>query len=198
MRQEHHADRERAETELGRVHDLACPANRATAMANAELGGNDENVVTRLLVAELRELSLRLGELTQVLRTEATLTEVVELAVAGFRDQCEDPLDGFAIGRRNRLPARDGEPSLGPGRNRNVATFDVGRPEVREQRLQYLDLLGNRLDLVARQVAIVGGGLLVSVLVRDGEFSHRHHDRHHDTRLEVVAVLDELLQHVFF
>jgi len=134
MRQEHHADRERAETELGRVHDLACPANRATAMANAELGGNDENVVTRLLVAELRELSLRLGELTQVLRTEATLTEVVELAVAGFRDQCEDPLDGFAIGRRNRLPARDGEPSLGPGRNRNVATFDVGRPEVREQR----------------------------------------------------------------
>ena len=74
-------------------------------MANAELGGNDENVVTRLLVAELRELSLRLGELTQVLRTEATLTEVVELAVAVFRDQCEDPLDGFAIGRRNRLPA---------------------------------------------------------------------------------------------
>jgi len=105
MRQEHHGRSERAETELGRVHDLACPANRATAMANAELGGNDENVVTRLLVAELRELSLRLGELTQVLRTEATLTEVVELAVAVFRDQCEDPLDGFAIGRRNRLPA---------------------------------------------------------------------------------------------
>ncbi|PIT91113.1 hypothetical protein COU17_02375 [Candidatus Kaiserbacteria bacterium CG10_big_fil_rev_8_21_14_0_10_49_17] len=74
-------------------------------MANAELGGNDENVVTRLLIAELRELSLRLGELTQVLRTEATLTEVVELAVTGFRDQCEDLLDSFAVGGRDRLPA---------------------------------------------------------------------------------------------
>ena len=33
--EQHDADGERAEAELGLPHDLACPANRATAMADA-------------------------------------------------------------------------------------------------------------------------------------------------------------------
>jgi len=188
--QQHDADSEGTETELVGLEDLACPANRATAMPQTELGRNDEDVVVLLLVAELLEHLRRLRVLAQVLRSELAVTVVVELPLR--RDHREHLLDRLAVRRRERLPLRNGEPSFGVGRKRLLGDLLVGGPDAREELPQDVGLLRDPLDLVALGIRVARLNFLVGELVGHRELL----DAGDDASLELVTVLDELLDAV--
>ena len=188
---EHHdADCEGSETELVGREDLTCPAHRTALVTETELGRNDEDVEVLLLVAELLEHLHRLGVLSQVLRSELAVTVVVELPLR--RDHCEHLLDRLTVGRRERLPLRNGEPSLGTVRKRRQVLGELeslARVEIED--------LGNRLDLVVDRlrplvllrVRVAGTDFLVGVLVGHGQLG----DELRDPVLQFATALVEPL-----
>lgn len=93
MSERHAANRERAEAELVRTHDLACPANRAAAMPHTELRRDDQDVAL-LLLPDLLEHSCRVGVLPQITRPQLALAGVVELPLGsdGIEHQLERPI----------------------------------------------------------------------------------------------------------
>lgn len=188
--QQHDADCEGSEAELVGRKDLTCPANRATAMPQTELGRNDEDVEVLLLVAELLEHLHRLGVLPEVLRSELAVTVVVELPLR--RDHREYLLDRFTVGRGHRLPLRNGEPSLGVRRKRLLGDLLVGETDAGEELTQNVGLLRDPLDLVALGIRVAGLDFLVGELVGHRELL----DAGDDASLELVTVLDELLDAV--
>lgn len=171
MGQEHHADGECTQTILPLVdHDLASTANRATAMLEAELGGDHEDVGMTLLLAQFPHGCLGARRLTQTFGTELTVTVVIELAVAVLLDQAENTNDVVVVVagkyRFGTPDIRQCELALGTVRHvaskvpdsRIVAQFG-------EQLLQHLHLIMNQGGLVAREIAVVAGDFLVLVLV---------------------------------
>lgn len=156
MREQHDADGERPETELVDLHDLACPAHRTALVTETELGRNDEDVEVLLLVAELLEHLLRPGRLLEPVRTEVALAPVLELALARLADLREHLPHGFAVGRGDRLPLRDGEPSFGVGRDRPFRELLEGVADAREQLPQDVGLLRDALRLVAGEIPVAG------------------------------------------
>lgn len=197
MRQEHDPDGESSETRFVGSEHLACTANRATTMVDAELGGNDEDVVILLLVAELLEHVRRLCRLAEPVGTELTFTVVVELAVAGLLDHREHLLDRFAVGGGDRLPLRDGEPSFGVLGKLTFGDLLIGETDAGEQLAQTVGLLGDSLGLVAREVAVVAGDLFVLELVGDRQNLERGESRSADCFGEFVAVFDDALGVMF-
>jgi len=188
--QQHDADCEGSEAELVGREDLTCPAHRTALVTETELGRNDEDVEVLLLVAELLEHLHRLGVLSQVLRSELAVAVVVELPLR--RDHREHLLDRFTIRRRERLPLRNGEPSLGVRGKRLLGDLLVGETDAGEELTQDVGLLRDPLDLVALGIRVARLHFLVSELVRDGQLP----DTGHDPQLELVAVFDELLDAV--
>ena len=124
--QQHDADCEGSETELVGHEDLTRPAHRTALVTETELGRNNEDVVSLLLVAELLGHLRRLGVLSQVFRSELAVAVVVELPLR--RDHREHLLDRFAVGRRERLPLRDGEPPFGVRGSGCSASFSSAKP----------------------------------------------------------------------
>jgi len=192
VRQEHDPHGERAETELAGVEHLTRPTDGPAPMTETELCRNDEDVVLRLLVAQLLEHRHRALALTETVRTQVALAVVVELAVAGLADEREDLFDRRVVRRCDLVPARDGEPSLGVRRKLAVDDLHVGGAEPGEQLTETSDLVGDTLGLVARQVAVLRFDLFVGELVGHGELA----DSGDDPGLELVAVLDERLEAV--
>ncbi len=191
--QQHDADSEGTETELVGLEDLACPANRATAIPETELGRNDEDVVILLLVAELLEHLRRLRVLAQVLRSEPAVTVVVELPLR--RDHREHLLERLAVGRGDLLPPRNGEPSFGAvGQLRQVlGVLERARRVEIEDLGDYLDLIRDRLGaLVLLRIRVARLDFLVGELVVQRELL----DADDDASLKLVTVLDELLDAV--
>lgn len=194
MRQDHDPDGEGTETALVRLYDLACPANRATTMTQTELGGDHEDVVILLFVAKLLEHRLRLGRLAQTLVRDLAVTVVVELAAASLLDRVEHLLYRPVVGRGDLLPLWDGEPSFGVLRHFTLCELLVGEPDAREDLAQNVRLLRDRLGLlVAGEVAVVRGDLLVLVLVGDRQVVERGDGRFANRTRELVAVLDDAL-----
>lgn len=193
MRQEHDPDGESPETRLVASKHLACTANRATTMVDAELGGNDEDVVILLLVAELLEHTCRLCRLAEPVGTKLTFAVVVELAVAGLLDHREHLLDRFTVGGGDRLPLRDGEPSFGVLGKLTFGDLLIGETDAGEQLAQTVGLLGDSLGLVTREVAVIAGDLLVLELVGDRQILERGECRSADCFGEFVAVFDDAL-----
>ena len=164
MRQEHDPDGERTKGELARGEDLACPANRATAMLDAELRRNDQDVRVALGIREFLPELLRLSRLAKTLLVELTVTVVVELAVASLLDGVEHLEERTAVDRTEDIrvlhPVGDGEPTLGTSRKRDVAFLDlrkqveVGEADAGEQLTQTVALLGQALGGVAGQIAV--------------------------------------------
>ena len=188
---EHHdADCEGSETELVGREDLTCPADRTAPVTKTELCRNDEDVEVLLLVAELLEHLHRLGVLSQVLRSELAVTVVVELPLR--RDHREHLLDGLTVGRRERLPLRDGEPPFSVRGKRLFGQLLVGETDAREELTQDVGLLRDPLDLVALGIRVARLHFLVGELVGHRELF----DAGHDASLELVTVLDELLDAV--
>ena len=149
---QHDADGEYTESALVGREDLTCPANRTAPVTETELCRNDEDVVILLLVAELLEHLHRLGVLSQVLRSELAVTVVVELPLR--RDHCEHLIDGLTVGRRERLPLRDGEPPFGVRGKRLFGDTLVGEADTREELTQDVGLLRDPLDLVALGIRV--------------------------------------------
>jgi len=133
MRQDHTGDCEGVEAELRHRHNLSRPTHGTTSVELAELAGNHENVVIFLLFAELLEGLCGLRMLAEPIGSELTFTVVVELAVTGLLDQVENLLQGLAVGRGNRLPPRDGEPSFGAVRKRLAGDLFVSIAYAREE-----------------------------------------------------------------
>ena len=162
MGQQHDADGERAETELTLVdHDLACPANRATAMLDTELGGDHEDVGMTLLLRDLPQRSFSASRLTQTIGTELTVTVVVERTVTTLLDQDEHADDVVIVGARE---GRFGTPEV---RNRELAFGTIRHiaSEIPDGRavaqfgkkpfLQHLDLVMDQNGLlVAGEVSV--------------------------------------------
>lgn len=188
--QQHDADCEGTETELVGREDLACPAHRTALVTETELGRNDEDVVVLLALCQLPEHLRRLGVLPEVLRSELAVTVVGELPLR--RDLREHLLDRFAVRRRKRLPLRNGEPSLGVRRQRLLGDLLVGETDAGEELTQDIGLLRDPLDLVALGIRVARLNFLVGEPVLDRELP----DDSHDPRLELVAVLDEVLDAV--
>ncbi len=155
VRQQHDADGESPETELVAGEDFACPANRTTAMLDAKLRRNDEDIIT-LLLAEFLERGGRAVALLETVGTELAFAVVVELAAAGLLDQIEHLLDGFAVRRGDLLPARDGEPSFGAVGQREAVGVLAVATNAGEQLHQSLHLLSDRLRGVTREIAVTG------------------------------------------
>ena len=193
MSEQHDADGERTETVLVDLHDLACPANRATAMPQTELSRNDEDVVILLLVAERLEHLLRPGRLLEPIGTEFAFAPVLELALARLADLREHLLHGFAVGRGNRLPLRDGEPSFRVSRNRPLGQLLVGETDAREQLPQDVRLLRDALRLVAGEISVARLHFLVLELVGDRQVLQRGDGGRADGLGEIVAVFDDAL-----
>ena len=196
MSQKHAPHSERTETELDAafVHHFTGPVNRAVAVTETELARDDQDVVSLLLVAELPERLHRLDALTQVLRTGLSFAVVVKLPLG--RDHREYLIDGLAVGRRELLPPRDGEPSFGVRGKWPAGDTLVERGvfKLREELTQDRDLLRDRLrPLILLRVCVVGADLLFGEPVAPGECT----DGCHDVQLELVAVLDEILKLIF-
>ncbi len=192
MRQNHAGNCESSESELLSVHNLAGAADRASPVLDAELARNHEDVVAFLLLPELGPDLGGLGVLAQAIRSQLALAVVVELAVAGLLDEVEHLLQRFPVGRRDLLPARDGEVALRTLRKRLLGQLFVGVADVRNQLAQEVGLLGHALGLVTREVTVVGLFLFVSVLIGQ----RQPPDGSHDVGLQFVAVLDESLETV--
>ena len=175
MGQDHDSDSERTEAELVDGEDLACPANRAATMLDAELRRNYQDVRVALGIREFRPELLRLSRLAETLLVELAVTIVVELAVAGLLDGVEHLEERTAVGRTEDIrvlhPVGDGEPTLGTSRKRDVALLDlrkqieVGETDAREQFAQTVALLGQTLGGVAGQIAVGRTDLLILELV---------------------------------
>ncbi len=194
MRQDHDPDGEGTETALVGLHDLACSANRAPAMTQTELGGDHENVVILLLACELLEHGLRLGRLAQTLVHDLAVTVVAELAVPSLLDRVEHLLHCLGVGRSDRLPLRDGEPSFGVLRHLALSELLVGESDTREDLAQNVALLRDRLRAsVAGEVAVVRGDFLVLELVGDRQVLEGGEGRFANSSCELVAVLDDAL-----
>lgn len=193
MRQEHDTDGERAEAELVGDENLARTANRATTMANAELGGYDEDVVILLLVTELLEHVRRLSRLAEPVGTELTFTVVVELVAQGLLDHGKHFFDCFTVGGGDRLPLRDGEPSFDRFWKLTFSNLLAGVADAGEQLAQTVGLFGDSLGLVAREVAVVAGDFLVLELVGDRQIFERGECRSADCFGEFAAVFDDAL-----
>ncbi len=178
------ADSEGSEAELGLREGLAGTADGLTAMQEAELGRDDEDV-TLLLFGKLGEHLLRLLGLTEIPLVELVFTPVLELAA--LADEAEHLLGGFTVGLADRLPTWDSEPafgSFGKSFQFQVLGVGVGRRAVEAVKLrERFDLLGERLRTVGRGVVVVGRDLLVRVLVGDGELV----DELFQPRLEFTA-----------
>jgi hypothetical protein len=191
--QDHDADRERAEAGLARQEDLTSTTDGTSTMTDAELGSYHEDVVILLLVAELLEHGRRLHRLTQTLIVDLAVGVVVELA-ALLLDRIEHLLHGFAVGRRERLPLRDGEPSF--GRLRHIAFRELleGVADTREDLAQHVALPRDRLGLaVTGEVTVVRFDLLVLELVGDRQILERGESGRADGLGEFVAVFDDAL-----
>ncbi len=199
MGQDHDADSERAEAELVSGKDLGCPADRATAMTDAELGGNDEDVRIALSIREFRPELLRLSRLAQTLLVELTVTVVAELAVAGLLDSVEHLEERTAVGRTEGVralhPVGDRKPALGTGRKRDVALFDlreqveIGEADAGEQLTQTVALLGQALGLVTGQIAIGRADLFVLELVGARQLDESENGRSANAADEVGVAL---------
>ena len=188
---QHDADGEYTESALVGREDLTCPANRTAPVTETELCRNDEDVVILLLVAELLEHLHRLGVLSQVLRSELAVTVVVELPLR--RDHCEHLIDGLTVGRRERLPLRDGEPPFGVRGKRLFGDTLVGEADTREELTQDVGLLRDPLDLVALGIRVAGLHFLVLELVGDRQILQRGEGGRADGLGEIVAVFDDAL-----
>ncbi|RJQ35549.1 hypothetical protein C4566_00560 [Candidatus Parcubacteria bacterium] len=188
--EQHNGDLVGTETELVGGEDLASPADGTSTVTETELSRNEQDVVLRLLVTDEIQRVVGANGSPQVLGTELTMAIVVELAATGLLDQIENDLHSFAVGRCDLLPPRDGEPALGTTRQ-NLAGDILVHPhrDVGEELAQDLALLGDRPDHVVRQVAVLGGDLLVGVLVGNRELP----DGRDDASLELPASADELL-----
>lgn len=187
MRQQHDANSERVEAELVDDVDLACPANRAAAMAETELRRNDQDVRVTLDFRKVGEELLRTSRQTQVLRTELTFAEVVELTVAGLLEDVEHLLHGAAVDEAEDLrvldPVGDREPAFGTLRERDFAFLDlreqilIGVADAGEELAQTIALLGQALGLVAGQIAVGRRPLFVLVFVGDRQILEGGHRR---------------------
>ena len=91
-------DLEGAETELGGLEDLACPADGASPMPQTELSRNHEDVMPCLLVAQRLEHRHSALMLAEPVGTQLTLAVVGELAVSGLLDQIQNLFHGFTVG----------------------------------------------------------------------------------------------------
>lgn len=191
--QDHDPDRESTEAQLVDREDLTSTTDRTTPMADAELASNHEDVMILLLIAELLEHGRRLGRLTQTRIVDLAVTVVVELSATGLLDRVEHLLHGFAVGRCDRLPLRDGEPSFGIGRDLTFRELLVGESD-REDLAQDIALLRDRLGLaVPREVAVVRLHLLVLELVGDRQILERGESGRTNGLGEFVAVFDDAL-----
>ena len=194
MRQYHDPDCERTEAKLVRHEDFTSTTDRTPPMTDAELGSHHEDVVILLLVAELLEHRRRLGGLAQTLFVDLTVTVVVELAVPRLLDRIKHLLHCFAVGRCDRLPLRDGEPSFGVGRNRTFRELLEGVPDTREDLGENLRLLRDSLGFrVPREVPVLRVDLLVLELVGDRQVLERGEGGRAYGLGEFVAVLDDAL-----
>ncbi len=162
-------------------------------MPQTELGGDDENVLILLLVAERLEELRRPCRLAQAFRTELAFTVVVELAVTGLLDHVQYLLHRFVVGRGDLLPPRNGEPSFGVRGKRAFGQLLGGIADAGEQLAQAVRLFGNTLRLVAGEVAVLGFLLLVLELVGDRQVLQRGEGRIADCFGEFVAVFDDAL-----
>lgn len=165
MSEQHDADCEDSKAELVDLEDLACPANRAALVTDAELSRDDEDVVILLALCQRLEHLLRLGRLLQVVRTElVAVIVVVEPPLR--RDHSENLFDRFAVGRGDRLPLRDGEPSLGVRRQRLLlGDLLVGETDAGKELSQDDGLLRDALDLVVLGIHAARLHLFVHELV---------------------------------
>jgi len=194
VRQDHDPDRESTEAQFVDREDLTSATDRTTPMAKTELASHNEDVVILLLIAELLEHGRRLGRLAQTRIVQLAVTVVVELAVAGLLDRVEHLLHGFAVGRRDRLPLWDGEPSFGIGRDLTFRELLVGESDTREDLAQNVRLLRDRLGLaVTGEVTVVGLHLLVLELVGDRQILERGESDRTNGLGEFVAVFDDAL-----
>ena len=193
MCQEHDADGKCTQATFVCVHDLTGTANRATAMTDTELSRYHQDVVFLLLVAEFLEHCDGFLRLTELVRTKLAFTVVVKRTVSGLLDQVEHLLYGFTVGEGDRLPLRDGEPSFGVLGKLTFGNLLIGEADAGEQLAQTVGLLGDSLGLVAREVAVVAGNLLVLELVGDRQILERGECRSADCFGEFVAVFDDAL-----
>ena len=173
VREQQNTDRERTETELVIGKHLESPANRASAMADAELERHNEHVAG-LFLPELVPRGGRLGRLTEMVRAELPFAPVLELAAVGQTELVEDDLHRLAIGRGDELPARNGTEAFLPVQQLLVAEREVAVLQLREQLTKNGHLVGQRVRLaIAGQVAEGRGLLFVLVPVGDRQVFER-------------------------
>ncbi len=160
--EKHDPDSECSETDFTHriLHDHARSANRTAAVADAELGGDDEDVRITLRLGQLVPELDGTSRLTQMLLVNRTVTVVPELAVTRFLDGVEDILHRPAVGRTEDLrilpPVGDGEPAFGIRGKLDLALLNpreqilIGEADSRKQ----------DAELIALDVEV--GGLLVA------------------------------------
>lgn len=141
--EQHDTGGERAEAELVLHEQLAHAPDRATAVTEAELRRDDEQIEALLLLDELLEHLHRASRLPEVLRAELPLAVVVELA--GLRDLREHDLHGPTVRGRDLLPRRDDEVALGHLDQRAVAQLLVHGADAGEEAVQDAGLLDDGL-----------------------------------------------------
>lgn len=202
MGQDHDANGERAEAELVDQKDFTSTTHRATAVPDAELSRNDEDVRTALRLREICPELLQLSRLAETLLVELAVTVVVELAVAGPLDSVEHLLKCRAVsGTEDGLvldPVGDREPTLGTDWQRDLAFLDlreqveVGETDAGEQFAQTVALLGQTLGGVTGQIAVGRADLFVLELVGVRQLGESENGRGMDAADEVGVTLHAL------
>lgn len=160
--EQHDGHLEGSHAELLCLHHRASTADGATPMADAELSGDHQDVVSFLRACDPLQRFGLLEALTQPIWSELPLAVIHELAVAGRAKHLKHALERLAVGLSERLPARDGEPSLGARGHRCARDLLVAGLELGEVLAQDGHLLGDGLGSpVAGLVAIVALDLFV-------------------------------------
>ena len=198
MSQNHDADSERTESEFVGQEDFTSTANGAATMADAELGGHNQDVRIALGFREVSEELLCACRLAETLLVELTLTVVFELAVTGLLDGAEHLEEGFAVGStedgRVLHPVGDGEPAFGVFREFDFAFLDlreqvlIGKADAGEQDAELIALLVQSLRFVAGEIAVARFHFFVLELVGDRQVLERRGDRHANSFCEFIAV----------
>ena len=157
MRQEHAPHDERPEAELVPSIDRAHQPDGPTAMGETELRRDEQKVALLLLPDHLERDSRPLGE-PEVRGAQLAFLPVVD---EGSRlvDQVENFPDGLFVGLGDLLPPRNGEPSLGAGRqSRQLLGTGQHRTGVQTREVlgELHELFADRLHGVPLRIAVVG------------------------------------------